>query len=59
MTEHAFTNQPPNFALKREDVGQEGFNALVHRFPRYAFGFSEIMALEVAVVAVVVVAAAV
>jgi hypothetical protein len=24
------------FALKRENVSQEGFNALVHRFPHYA-----------------------
>ena len=33
---HAFANRVLIFALKRQNVGQKGFDALVHRFHRVA-----------------------
>jgi hypothetical protein len=35
-TAHPLTDYIRIFALKREDVSQEGFNALVHRCPQDA-----------------------
>jgi hypothetical protein len=35
-TAHPLTDYVRIFALKREDVSQEGFNALVHRCPQDA-----------------------